>query len=159
MGKQEVDQFISSLTGSWYNPKMDKARAMLKKQGHNLMVYENDEEIYGVVKSQRSNAELLYAVKITKDGRFFCGTQNLRRCGGLRGTGPCKHIYLLGLAAVMDSSDVHKLTDWFRNASHGYSSNNSSEMKAIFEEYVGVLSGQVEWREIETLPEDYLAMT
>jgi hypothetical protein len=32
-------------------------------------------------------------------------------------------------------------------------------MKTIFEEYAGVLAGDVEWREIETLPEDYLALS
>lgn len=168
MGDIEIKHFVSSITGrsgpaSWgYEPKLDKALYMLQKQSHNLMVVETDIEVYGVIKSQRKSSDLLYAVNLTSEGTFFCGTQNLRRCGGLRGSGPCKHLYLLSLVLLMNGSSVEKLISWYRSArTHSYtmSKEDKNEMKNIFEEYATGLTGEVEWREIETFPEDYLVLT
>ncbi|MHA1228495.1 MAG: hypothetical protein ACTSPV_17340 [Candidatus Hodarchaeales archaeon] len=172
MGKNEVDAFVNNLfssPNSWstwnYNPKMGKALNMLKKEKHNLMVKEEDDEIYGVIKSQR-NVDLLYAVALREDGTFLCGTQNLRRCGGLRGSGPCKHIYLMALVLCMTGTKPEKILPWYKKAlkiNYTLSKSDKETMRDIFEEYAKVLSGEfeqqeVEWREIETYPEDYLAL-
>lgn len=161
-----IDEFVDTLVGgwnSWYqNPKMSKALSMLQKEKHNLMVMERDHEVYGVIKSQRTKADLLYAVKLRDNGTFLCGTQNLRRCGGLRGSGPCKHLFLLALVLTGNGSSKEKLLSWYQKAMgihYTISKQDKEDMKTVFEEYAGVLAGDVEWREIETLPEDYLALS
>ena len=40
-----------------------------------------------MVKSQ-SDASMLYACKMTKDGSYMCCSNNLNRCGGLNSGGP-----------------------------------------------------------------------
>ncbi|MHA1973453.1 MAG: hypothetical protein ACTSW1_10695 [Candidatus Hodarchaeales archaeon] len=172
MGKTEVDDFLEGLFGTpgylgtySYSRKMAKALSMLKKEKHSLMVKEEDTQIYGVIKSQR-NVDLLYAVVMREDGTFLCGTQNLRRCGGLRGSGPCKHIYLMALVLMMTGTNPGKILPWYKKAEHAsytISKADKETMRDIFEEYARVLSGElgqqeVEWREIETYPEDYLTL-
>lgn len=162
----KIDEFVDALVGGWRSwnshPKMNKALQMLRKQKHNLMLMETDDEIYGVIKSQRKNADLLYAVKLRSDGTFLCGTQNLRRCGGLRGYGPCKHLFLLALVLIANGSSKEKFLTWYQrasNVSYRITAQDKEDMRTVFEEYAGVLTGDVEWREIETLPEDYLALS
>lgn len=165
-GTEKINEFAEALVGGWNSwnshPKMSKALSMLRKEKHNLLVMETSDEVYGVIKSQRSSADLLYAVKLRSNGTFLCGTQNLRRCGGLRGSGPCKHLFLLALALIANGSTKEKLLNWYQQAS-GVSikitKQDKEDMRTIFEEYAGVLTGDVEWREIETMPEDYLALS
>jgi hypothetical protein len=164
--RTEINKFVNDLVGGWNSwhthPKMSKALSMLRKEKHNLMVMENNDEIYGVIKSQRANADLLYAVKLRSNGTFLCGTQNLRRCGGLRGSGPCKHLFLLALVLLTNGSSMEKLLSWYQkalNIRYKMSQADKEDMTIIFEEYAGVLTGEIEWREIETLPEDYLALS
>ena len=171
MSTQEINQFIYKFKRIGKSARVDKAKTMLTKTKYNLMVIEGENEIHGVMKSQ-TNPNLLYAVKLTADGNFLCGTQNLRRCGGLRGAGPCKHLYLLALALLKSGSAPQKITKLYEtavNKSVKISSPEKQEMEHIFQEYAARMSGdyqesadsedEIEWREIETDPEDYMALS
>lgn len=167
MYRTQTDSFIRTFSDYGDSAKISKAKRMLRKTNYNLMVVEKDYEIYGVIKSQ-TNPNLLYAVTLDSKGNYFCGTQNLRRCGGLR-NGPCKHMYLLALVLINSGSDYDKISMLFRNIVNRNTTVGVSEkeqMENIFIDYANRTSSEyleatsstdeIEWREIDTDPEDYI---
>lgn len=111
--------FIKSLEhslNSMVYGKVDKAISMFKRERNLLYITRESDAISAVIKSQSHPYELEYAIKLNSDGSFFCGTQNLRPCGGLRGQ-ICKHI-ILALIAVIKSKEAtpNELIEWVKKS-------------------------------------------
>jgi hypothetical protein len=155
--------FIEELTRANVNPalvpKITKAVTMFKKE-RNLLYIDGDPgtgTMRAVIKSQTHPDELEYAVFLDHAGKFFCTTQNLRPCGGLRGQ-ICKHI-VLGLVAMVKSGimDGCELSGWVGQTVANRPALDKDEATQIFLKYKNALSGQVDWRPVEILPEDFMA--
>lgn len=152
-----VNQLNSSITDEKIPPRIDKAIKMYKKEVNLLYIDKNDEFLKAVVKSQSHPDKLEYAVKISSKGRFFCGTQNLRPCGGLRGK-ICKHI-ILALIAVIKSEQgtIDDMIKWVEKTKAYTPFFDKHEATGIFLRYQNALEGVIEWRPVEILPEDFFA--
>lgn len=140
--------------------KITKAITMFKKE-RNLLYIDGDPvagTMKAVIKSQTHPDELEYAVFLNKAGRFFCTTQNLRPCGGLRGQ-ICKHI-VLGMIAIAKSGtmDSRDLSGWVRQTINNRPALDKDEATQIFLKYKDALDGKLDWRPVEILPEDLMAV-
>lgn len=137
------------------NEKIQRALSMFQKSKNILYIRADGDGIIGIIKSQ-TKEELDYSICIDSK-RYFCGTQNIRVCGSLRG-GICKHI-LLGLIASVKSGvlDQKKALDLIVSVSKSGPIYDRSKAKSIFEEYEHYKSGTIDWRPIEIFPEDLLA--
>src|SRR5262249_7991150 len=89
----DIDTFMESLDRKCDTAKLGKALLMLKAERFQLFSQIEKDSLVGVVKSQ-TNADLVYSCRLASDGSFSCCTQNLRPCGGLRGS-LCKHLLVL----------------------------------------------------------------
>ncbi|NMC05390.1 MAG: hypothetical protein GYA24_09270 [Candidatus Lokiarchaeota archaeon] len=140
-------------------PKMEKAIAMFKKE-RNLLYIDLEPSaraLRAVIKSQSHPDDLEYAVYIDHAGHFFCTTQNLRPCGGLRGQ-ICKHVLLaLVAAAKSGDGDARELSRWVSSTSATKPVLDKNEATQIFMKYKDALSGILAWRPVELLPEDFMA--
>src|SRR3569832_1332748 len=112
---------------------------------------------FGVVKSQ-TDADLVYACQLTKSGEFFCCTQNLNHCGGLRGA-LCKHLLVLAVGLTqsgqLDPSLAHAWATASRKKKPALDKDTAT---ATFVRYKGAEAFYFDWRPTETIPEDYYAL-
>ena len=107
-----VNKLKSSIKDDKIPPRIEKAIKMYRKEVNLLYIDKSDEFLKAVVKSQTHPEKLEYAVKLSDKGRFFCGTQNLFPCGGLRGK-ICKHIILALIAAIKSNQgNIDELIKW-----------------------------------------------
>jgi len=152
-----VNQLKSSIADEKIPPRIEKAIRMYKKETNLLYIDKNNDSFKAVIKSQSHPDKLEYAVKLSSKGRFFCGTQNLRPCGGLRGK-ICKHI-ILALVAVIksDQGTSDEMIKWVERTNLYVPHFNKDEATAIFLKYSNALTGMIEWRPVEVLPEDFFA--
>ena len=145
-------------------PKIHKAIDMLRREKNLLYIEKTEENLKAVVKSQTNPNKLDYACSIKSDGSFFCGTQNLYPCGGLRGT-ICKHIILTLIATVKQGYMANdELIEWVKKTINNRPKLNKPEASSIFMHYKDATNGsldsikQIEWRPVEILPEDFMAL-
>jgi hypothetical protein len=141
--------------------KIERALKMLKKERMHLFADVTPGRILGIVQSQRSND--VYACYLSADGNFGCRMMSLESCMGQGGaTGQCrgcKHLLVLVIGLVneglLKSSDAEQ---WLAAATgKGISRDKEMAAEAILK-YKGVQAGEVDWRPIETVPEDYYAL-
>jgi hypothetical protein len=166
MAKKQMDEgvknFLTFLLGAFQNTeiesKVEKAIKMFRKERNLLFIDKTDETLKAVIKSQTHPEELEYACTIGQDGTYFCCTQNLHRCGGLRG-GICKHILLSLIASIKQGSGMDKeLLEWVRNSMRQPAAVlDKKEATVIFLKYKNALDGKIEWRPVEVYPEDFMA--
>lgn len=155
-GCKTFEDFKTHVTMNFDGARLTNAFKMLKKERFQLFAEVDTTHLVGVVKSQ-TNPDLVYACELTSDGSFFCGTQNLKPCGGLSGA-LCKHLLVLTIG--LSRSGQIDLTDATRSiiASTDKSPKmNKTLMTELFLKYKGVEAGEVDWRPTETIPEDYYA--
>ena len=149
--------FMSRLERVTDSAKLNKATAMLKAETFRLHAKVEADHLVGVVKSQ-TNPDLVYSCRLGSDGKYGCGTQNLRACGGLQGS-PCKHLLVLivGLAKVgdLDPAVAH---DWTQAARGKLPVFDKDALSETFLKYRGAEAGEIDWRPTETIPEDFYAM-
>ncbi len=159
-----IQSFIEVLTrankGLTLMPKIEKAISMFKRE-RNLLYIDSDPvagTLRAVIKSQSHPEELEYAIFLNKTGNFYCTTQNLRPCGGLRGQ-ICKHI-LLGLVALVKSGAMkgQELSGWVKETIANKPALNKDDATQIFLKYKNALTGEVDWRPVEIMPEDFMAL-
>lgn len=162
---KNIDDNISSFLGKLLKeihksnlpPKIQKAIRMFKKEKNLLYVDKTDEVLRSVIKSQTNPEKLEYSCSVYHDGRFFCGTQNLRPCGGLRGS-ICKHIILTLIASIKQNIiSERELIDWIKKTIDNTPVLLKPEATAIFLKYKNALEGKIEWRPVEVYPEDFIA--
>jgi hypothetical protein len=141
--------------------KIERALKMLKKERLHLFADVTPTRIMGIVQSQRS--EDVYACHLSADGIYSCRTMGLESCMGQIGASGqckgCKHLLVLVMGLVNEG--LLKSTDaelWLAAAaSKGISRDTETAAEAILK-YKGVQAGEVDWRPIETVPEDYYAL-
>jgi len=153
----DLPGFIRKLSASTDPARMDKVTKMLRAERFQLFSAVSDENVTGVVKSQ-TDASLVYACRLGKAGDYFCCTQNLNACGGLRGA-LCKHIVvlLIGLAQAGEL-DPTLANAWATSSRKKKPALDKDAATATFVRYKGAEAGEVDWRPTETIPEDYYAL-
>jgi hypothetical protein len=88
----------------------------------------------------------------------MCCTQNLFRCSGLNGGGPCKHLLVLMVGLAQGNQlDPSTALAWARATRGKKAALDKDAMSATFIRYKGAEAGEVDWRPTETIPEDYYA--
>jgi hypothetical protein len=137
--------------------RIEKAVSMLRGEKFSLFAETSAEQVIGVVRSQ-SSSERVYACRLTSQGQYECGTQNLRPCGGLQGK-VCKHLLVLILGLTRSGSlDSGSAYQWMQMAQRQSPTFDREVMTATFLKYKSVEAGEVDWRPTETVPEDYYAL-
>lgn len=156
-GKIDLPGFISKLTANTDASRMQKVTKMLRADRFQLFAEVNADQFTGVVKSQ-TDADLVYACRLTKSGEFFCCTQNLAHCGGLRGA-LCKHLLVLTIGLAQSGQlDPNLANAWSLLSRQKKPVLDSDAATATFVRYKGAQAGEVDWRPTETIPEDYYAL-
>jgi hypothetical protein len=153
----DLDTFMEHLVKKCDPAKLSKALLMLKAERFQLFSQIEKDSIVGVVKSQTS-ADLAYSCRLASDGSFSCCTQNLRPCGGLRGS-LCKHLLVL-IVGLIRSGQLESATvdEWVSASRKKKPALDAELMSATFLRYKGAEAGEVDWRPTETIPEDYYAL-
>lgn len=148
------DEFMEQIHKNIETERIKKALLMLKKERFQLFSKILPDQLIGVVQSQSSD-ELVYSCLLTSEGKFSCCTQNLKPCGGLRGA-LCKHllVLLIGLTKSEELSP-EQASSWVISSKFHQPKIDKDLMTATFIEYKGALTGEVDWRPTETIPEDY----
>jgi hypothetical protein len=172
MTKIQLDERLSGFRRDLMNaiqhsnlaPKIHKAINMLRREKNLLYIEKSEGNLRAVVKSQTNPKKLEYACSIKANGSFFCGTQNLYPCGGLRGT-ICKHIILTLIATVKQGYMKNdEIIDWVKKTINYRPKLDKSEASSIFKHYQSALNAKpngtqkLEWRPVEILPEDFMAL-
>jgi uncharacterized protein YjbI with pentapeptide repeats len=148
--------FLERLKTSLDKERVKKALKMLQAETFQLYCNLNENSLVGVVKSQ-TVGELVYSCRLTQKGEFCCGTQNLKHCGGLRGS-LCKHLLVLVIGLTKAGELDPNLADKWVRASLAQQPKMDKDMMAeTFLRYKGAQSGDIDWRPTETMPEDYYA--
>ena len=154
---QFVDKIKFTIRDETIPPRITKAIRMFKKESNLLYIDKDNESLRAIVKSQTHPDKLEYAILLNSDGSFFCGTQNLYPCGGLRGK-ICKHIILALIATIKSNQGtVNELIKWVDNTKGIRPKLIKPQATAIFVRYYNALEGKIEWRPVEILPEDFMA--
>jgi uncharacterized protein YjbI with pentapeptide repeats len=156
-GSLDFAGFLDSLRGQADSAALARALAMLKADRFQLFAEAEADHLAGVVKSQ-SDPGLVYSCRLAADGSYGCCTQNLRRCGGLRGS-PCKHLLVLvvGLARA-GTLDAATVDCWVRAGRARRPAIDEDAMSATLLRYKGAEAGEIDWRPTETIPEDFYAL-
>jgi hypothetical protein len=82
----------------------------------------------------------------------------LNSCVGLRGS-LCKHLLVLIIALVQEGElDPVTIDQWVAKSATAKSKLNKELMADILLKYRGAEAGKIDWRPMETLPEDYYAI-
>ena len=156
-GKIDLPGFIKKLTAATDESRMQKVTKMLRADRFQLFAEVTDDHLTGVVKSQ-TDADLVYACRLDKNGGFFCCTQNLAHCGGLRGA-LCKHLLVLVIGLAQSGQlDPEKANEWSKSSRKQKPKLDSDAATATFVRYKGAQAGEVDWRPTETIPEDFYAL-
>ncbi len=156
-GKIDLPAFIKKLSASTDAARMAKVTKMLRADRFELFTEVTGEHVTGVVKSQ-TDSSLVYACRLGASGTFFCCTQNLNHCGGLRGA-LCKHILVLVVGLAQHGElDPGLASAWSVASTKHKPALDSDAATATFVRYKGAEAGEVDWRPTETIPEDYYAL-
>lgn len=158
-GKSPIDlpQLVKNLTEATDASRMSKVTKMLRAERFQLFSSVTDEHVTGVVKSQ-TDRDLVYACRLGKNGEFFCCTQNLNHCGGLRGA-LCKHILVLAIGLAQSGElDPARANAWAQASRARKPELHKEDATATFVRYKGAEAGDIDWRPTETIPEDYYAL-
>lgn len=156
-GPLDLPQFMTVLEALVDKDRLAKALAMLKADRFRLFAQASDEQLLGVVKSQ-TDPDLVYSCRLTKEGDFSCCTQNLNVCGGLRGA-LCKHLLVLIIGMANGGElDPTLVTQWITTSRFKKPVLDKDAMSETLLRYKGAEAGEVDWRPMETIPEDYYAL-
>jgi hypothetical protein len=149
--------FMRLLPGIIDGSRLGNALTMLRAESFQLFAQVEPDSVIGVVRSQ-STSSRVYSCRLTKEGDFACCTQNLRPCGGLRGS-LCKHLLVLivGLARC-GALNPTVAEQWIRASGKRRPLLDKDVMSATFLRYKGAEAGEIDWRPTETIPEDYYAL-
>ncbi len=155
-GVTDFPAFMERLEATVDHSRLKKAMKMLKAESFELFSQVDADQFCGVVRSQR-DPDLVYSCRLTKEGDFACCTQNLNACGGLRGA-LCKHLLVLivGLTKT-DQIDANSAAEWAHASTLRKPDLDKDVISETLLRYKGAEAGEVDWRPVETVPEDYYA--
>lgn len=157
-GASTLEQFMDILLRTALEKsRIGNAVTMLKKERFQLFAELTDDQLIGIVKSQ-SDTDLVYSCRLNNTGVFSCCTQNLKPCGGLRGA-LCKHllVLLIGLAQ-RDEHNAAMLFNWILASQSHKPTLDKTLMSETLLRYKSAEAGEIDWRPMETIPEDYFAI-
>ncbi len=149
--------FLKGLSEHFDADRIKKALKMLKAERFELFSDVTSAHVVGVVRSQ-TDPQLVYSCHLANDGSFWCCTQNLNYCGGLRGS-LCKHLLVLiiGLSKAGEL-DLASASSWVLASRLQKKPLLDKDLSSeTFLRYKGAEAGEIDWRPTETLPEDYYA--
>ncbi|MBX3157578.1 MAG: hypothetical protein KF773_16505 [Deltaproteobacteria bacterium] len=153
----DLPDFLRTLAAQLDPARMAKVMKMLRAEKFQLYAAVTDEHVTGVVKSQ-TDAGLVYACRLGDGGAYFCCTQNLVHCGGLRGA-PCKHVLVLTIGLAQSGRLAPERAHAWIAATRGVRPVLDREAAtATFVRFKGAEAGEVDWRPTETIPEDFYAL-
>jgi hypothetical protein len=153
----ELKKTVSTTRNSQYNmvAKVERAIQMFSNQKKILFVFKNEKYLTGVIQSSR-NEEQEYITYIDSDGNYYCCNPLLEDCLGL-GRKMCKHIMLSMIAAIKLNPIIQdELLQWTESAKKKGPHIINDIAESTYQRYKLALVGDVQWRPIELLPEDYV---
>lgn len=152
----DFEEFIKQITERFEKARIQKALDMLKKEKFQLFTDVDTTSIGGIVKSQ-TDKELLYSCRLAGDGSFSCCTQNLKACGGLKGS-LCKHLLVLVIGLVKAGRlDPTSGVKWVLYSTLEKPKVDRDLSSELFLKFKGAEEGEIDWRPTHTVPEDYYA--
>ncbi len=154
---ETFEQFMEQLSSQFEQSRLKKVTVMLKSERFQLFSQVTPTSISGVVKSQ-TDKELVYSCRLADSGAYTCCTQNLKACGGLKGS-LCKHLLVL-LIGLTKTNQLHPINAarWALSSMLEPPKIEKEELADIFLKYKGAEAGEIDWRPTETVPEDYYAL-
>jgi BRCT domain type II-containing protein len=159
-GALDFAGFVNQLYATLDEGKLGRALKMLKGESFKLYSRVDDQRLVGVVKSQSGSGNV-YASWLKPEGKYGCSSYEggtYLDCMGLQGS-PCKHLLVLLIGLVRTAQlPVDRGLAWIR-ATRGKQPGSDLQLAAdTFLQYMGALAGEVDWRPLETIPEDYYAL-
>jgi len=153
----DFTSFITRLHGTVEQAKLGRALSMLKGEAFKLFVHLENERLVGVVRSQ-TGVGSVYSSWLTSAGHYGCSTPELNDCMGLQGS-PCKHLLVL-LVGVARAGLMAPTTayNWIHAAAGKRPRRDTELASETFLRYRGAEAGEIDWRPMETIPEDYYAL-
>lgn len=152
----DFDEFIKQINKRFDEARIKKALDMLKKEEFQLFTDVDTNRVGGIVKSQ-TDKELVYSCRLASDGNFSCCTQNLKPCGGLKGS-LCKHLLVLVIGLVKTGKlDPTSGVKWVLYSTLEKPNVDKDLSSELFLKYKGAEKGEIDWRPTHTVPEDYYA--
>jgi hypothetical protein len=137
--------------------RLEKVTAMLKTTRHQLFCDATPDRLIGIIRSQRST-QLFYACQIGSDGVFGCCDPELNPCMGQLKNKPCKHLLVLMLALMNAKKiSIQQVVDWICNIQTKPKVDEMLMAETLIK-YKDAESGTVDWRPVESIPEDYYAL-
>jgi hypothetical protein len=147
---ESLEALVTELTTRLDRTRVEKSLQMLKTEAIQLYSENTEDRLFGVVKSQTDSACYL-----DSSGNYSCCTQNLKPCGGLKGS-LCKH--LLALVIGLSGAEIIKFHDallWCLCSTLLPPQLDKEAMAQFFLKWKSAES--IDWRPTETIPEDYYA--
>ena len=137
--------------------RFKRALKMLKKEAFQIYISADDEKLIGVVKSQTSS-DKVYTCRMGENGKYACADGQLEGCMGLQGQ-VCKHLIVLVIGAV-HHGDLTSSTaqNWIgKCVKRRPASDEQDALADTLLMYRGAEAGEIDWRPMETVPEDFYA--
>lgn len=150
---------ILNTPNSQYNMilKVQRALDMFSSQKKILFVVKDKNHLSAVIQSQQ-NEEKEYVTYLNSDGNFFCCTPEKEECLGL-GRKICKHIMLSMIAAIKLNPNLQdELIKWTISSKKKNPHLIEEHATETYQRYRLALIGDVQWRPVELLPEDYVLL-
>jgi hypothetical protein len=137
--------------------RMERALEMLRAETHQLYSQVDRRSVSGVIRSQSAESKL-YLCRLDESGEYCCCDNDFEPCMGTQGR-LCKHIILLVVGLVQ--SGALPFTSAYRWVHAARAHAPGLDMRVV-EHALGLYrlaqQGQVDWRPVETIPEDYYAI-
>jgi hypothetical protein len=153
------DNFRDKVYSVADNTKLSKAWAMLRKDKFRLYAEVHADFVCGVVRAQ-STDKRVYACRLASDGKYSCCTQNLIQCVVSRGS-PCKHLLVL-VVGLVRAGQLNGATalEWLQKSRRQGRTKDGCKpdkdvVTATFLKYKSMEAGEIDWRPMETIPEDF----
>lgn len=142
--------------------RIKRALDMLKRERMQLYADVGEQHAAGIVRSQTGFADY-YSTRISADGRFSCCDSGLGWCMGMGG-GVCKHLLVL-LMGLVQSQQLAPATARAWLAAAGQSKSRKTpggdSMRDLLSDTIlrfkAATAGELDWRPMETVPEDFYA--
>ncbi|MBF0103172.1 MAG: hypothetical protein HQK77_19910 [Desulfobacterales bacterium] len=154
--KLDLPSLIMQLRNVLDPKRIERALQMLQKESYHLYTDIKDDFVGGIVKSQ-TNPDLQYSCFMSEHGEYTCYDNDLNQCMGLQGK-VCKHIIVL-LLGMSQSGGMkpENAYHWAKNCYRKKPKNNDHISSEMLLRYKSAQLGEIDWRPIETIPEDYYA--
>lgn len=155
-GEMDFDAFLKTVGEKTDPKKLQRALDMLKEERFQLYSKIDDNQLVGVVQSQKKS-DLVYSCHLNARGRYGCCTPDLTPCWGMRGE-LCKHLLVLIIGLVKsDAVPALTLADWVTKIGRKGPNLHNELLSDTLLLYKGAEAGEIDWRPTETIPEDYFA--